>query len=254
MRTGRSGVAVNCRAWSPLKPFWPCSARVNVQPDAGVPNAACGTAMVIVFAVWDATTAAVPTWLPVRVDPDRRREALHLEALAPRRRRRDRVVARRVGAGGGRRRCSRPPYEHVEQLRAERAAEGRRQVAQRGAQVDRRVLGQHLEAGDVEGAVAEGRRARVLVGARAVVVARRVADVVDARAADEFADDGGLRVAGTCGGRGGRGDHVRPEPDGDVRPSSRRRARPWSRRTRWRRPCRSDRRTPRRARWARSCP
>ena len=37
---------------------------MNVQPDAGVPNAACGTAIVIVFDAWDATTEAVPTWLP----------------------------------------------------------------------------------------------------------------------------------------------------------------------------------------------
>src|ERR1700761_6687214 len=63
------GVAANARAWSELKPSWPVSTSPKDQPAAGVPKAEAGSATVIVFATVDATTAGVPSELPLASTP-----------------------------------------------------------------------------------------------------------------------------------------------------------------------------------------
>src|SRR5580704_18989535 len=58
------GVAVKARAWSELNPSWPVSTTLKPHPDAGVPNCASGSAIVIVRSACSASTDAVPTLLP----------------------------------------------------------------------------------------------------------------------------------------------------------------------------------------------
>ncbi len=58
------GVAVNARAWSELNPSWPVSTTLKPQPEAGVPNCASGSAIVIVRSDCSASTDAVPTEPP----------------------------------------------------------------------------------------------------------------------------------------------------------------------------------------------
>ena len=88
-------VCVNSRAWPELNPFCPVSAAVNVQPEPTVPNADCGTIRVVVCSGCRSRTAASRATRTAY--PDRRREALRLEPLAPGVRGGDRVVERRVG-------------------------------------------------------------------------------------------------------------------------------------------------------------
>src|SRR5204863_2154632 len=58
------GVALKPRAWSGLNPSWPVSTTLKPQPDAGVPNCASGSAIVIVRSDCSARTDAVPTLWP----------------------------------------------------------------------------------------------------------------------------------------------------------------------------------------------
>src|SRR5581483_9948271 len=58
------GVGAKPRAWSPLKPSWPCSTTVNTHTAAGCPRAAVGTAIVIERDAWLAVTVAAPAELP----------------------------------------------------------------------------------------------------------------------------------------------------------------------------------------------
>src|SRR5262245_65853954 len=58
------GVAANPRAWSGLKPSWPVSTTANDHPEPGVPKADAGSAIVIVLAASEESTAAVPTEFP----------------------------------------------------------------------------------------------------------------------------------------------------------------------------------------------
>src|SRR5215467_10435491 len=58
------GVGANPRAWSALNPSCPVSTTVNPQPGPGVPNCACGSAMVIVRSLCCASTDAAPTAFP----------------------------------------------------------------------------------------------------------------------------------------------------------------------------------------------
>src|SRR3954466_4703252 len=58
------GVAVKLRAWSVPNPSWPVSTTLKPQPEAGVPNCASGSAMVIVRSACSASTDAVPALPP----------------------------------------------------------------------------------------------------------------------------------------------------------------------------------------------
>src|SRR5450755_2805282 len=58
------GVGSKARAWSELKPSCPVSTTAKDQPGPGVPNAACGSTIVIVLLACDAATAAVPSEFP----------------------------------------------------------------------------------------------------------------------------------------------------------------------------------------------
>ena len=123
------GVGWKPRAWSALKPSWPVRTTVKPQPGPGVPSDAFGTRKVMKREIGLALIATVPSVVPGGVLVALA-EALHLDQPAPRERRRDLEVARRV-RGGGRGRSTAPGIVHVDvdELRAERAAEGRRQVA-----------------------------------------------------------------------------------------------------------------------------
>ena len=88
--------------------------------------------------IWFALIATVPSVAPDGVLVALA-EALHLDQPAPRERRRDLEVARRVCRGGrGRGGAGRIVHVDVDELRAERAAEGRRQVARPSAGRSRR--------------------------------------------------------------------------------------------------------------------
>ena len=93
----------------------------------------------------------------------------------------------------------------VDELCAERAAEGRGEVAGLDAEDDVGAAVDHLETGQVEGAGVEVVRGRVGVVARAVVVAGRVGDVEEDGSGDEVEDD---RPLGGRWRRPGDGDDV----------------------------------------------
>ena len=62
----RNGCAVgaNPRAWSPLNPSCPVSTTANDHPEAGVPKAAAGSAIVMVLVTAEETTVAFPSEFP----------------------------------------------------------------------------------------------------------------------------------------------------------------------------------------------
>ena len=86
----------------------------------------------------------------------------------------------------------------VDELRAERAAERRRQVARLQPEDDVGARVVDLEALDVEGAGVEVVRGRIRVVARAVVVVVRVGDVEEQRPRHEVEEDRPLRVRGAA--------------------------------------------------------
>ncbi len=185
------------------------------------------------------------------VDEARRLEAAHLDRARPRV---DGVVAAREerrGAGLGVAGIAR---EDRQQLRAERVAERRREVAQRRAQVDRVAAVDHLEARDVERAGVEVAGRRVLERARAVVVARRVARVEDRRADDLLGGDVALVVRGGVRGRRRGGDRRSCRTWSGRSRRTRRCCRGRRRRSLVARRCRCWWRRPRPARARRRCP
>src|SRR3954452_15338926 len=58
------GVGAKPRAWSGLKPSWPCSTTVNTQPVPGWPSAVFGTVTRIDRVAWLAVTVADPSGAP----------------------------------------------------------------------------------------------------------------------------------------------------------------------------------------------
>src|SRR3954466_12814048 len=58
------GVGANPRAWSGLKPFWPCRTTEKTHPLVGWPSADAGTAIVIALDVEFALTPIVPRLFP----------------------------------------------------------------------------------------------------------------------------------------------------------------------------------------------
>ena len=144
-------------------------------------------------------------------------EALGLDQAAPRERRGDREVPRRVG--GGRRGRDRAGHMDVDvdELRAERAAECRAQVTRLQPEDHVRAGVVDLEPLDVEGAGLEVRRGRVGVVPGAVVVAVRVGHVEEQRARHEVEEDRARRVrrAARCAD-GDDVEHARAAGDRDV--------------------------------------
>src|SRR5207247_10427497 len=122
-------------------------------------------------------------------------EALHLQYLAPRPGRVDRVVARGERGVRGRGRGPGHVHVHVQQLRPVHLAERRGQVGDGGPQVGGGPVADHLEPGQVERTGLEIPGRGVLVGAGPVVVPGRVADV-EHRGATALVADRHLRVPG----------------------------------------------------------
>ena len=131
------GVGWKPRAWSELKPSWPVSTTVKPQPGPGVPerrlrHAEGDEARDRVARDRRPCRAVAPCGVDVALA-----EALHLDQPAPRRRRpRSCSCASRERRGGRGRRRARDVHVDVDELRAERAAEGRRQVARLDAEDD----------------------------------------------------------------------------------------------------------------------
>jgi len=73
---------VNARAWSAVEAVLAGEATANDQPAGRVPNGAAGSAIVTCGGRGRDHRATEPTWFPPR-PPDRRGEALDLQALAP---------------------------------------------------------------------------------------------------------------------------------------------------------------------------
>src|SRR6202008_4755862 len=115
-------------------------------------------------------------------------ETLHLDKTAPCRVRRDLIVA--LDERGASRRICRAWVVNIDihQLRSERAAKRRRQIAGLNAEDD--VAGTaavvvDLEVGDVESSSVEVTGRRIRVVAWAIVIAARVGDVEDLGPGDE---------------------------------------------------------------------
>src|SRR6202522_1710996 len=58
------GVAVKARAWSELKPSWPVRTTAKDHPAPGVPNVACGSAIVTGPAVCEVAMNGAPSGVP----------------------------------------------------------------------------------------------------------------------------------------------------------------------------------------------